>query len=435
MVSPAQLLTLYLLGITVSFSPCYLPVFPILIAVASKNSTGKGAIAVLLFSAGATLSVALYGVAAAMSATFLSTIAENMLVHLPVMAGYLLIGLGLAEFTPIREVFEALPTISARFKGVGLAHSFLAGLLFSLAAAPCSLTPLIAFLMTVGAEELRGGSAFLPILSFSLGIGLTLMAVGITSVITGRKVMGALAKVGLIKFQARLAGTLLIVLGVLTIVTGENFEVIALSGAQTYIAFAEIAGVAAGCLVGVSLLRAGTYLGSRVLLTLAVGLLLVSAHRTVSLLSQVGVYVPGIVTDALLLASRLALSSSLAGFLVLLGRNYSGLVLVEPTLISQVSAETFTALLDAALAISWFGIWVKRDKLLAFSSLFFAAPVLSNPVLYQYIPDPVKPLAAAVILPMQLSMLPVWRKINSTLSILELFDEPQEIAHSGIPEI
>lgn len=419
MVDAAQLLTLYLLGVAVSFSPCYLPVIPILVAVTSRYSARRSTLAVLLFSLGASLSIVMYGLTVIFSANVLASIlgdfVQTRLIELPMLAGYLLIGLGLTELTPVREVFAVLPTFSPRFQKVGLAQSLLAGLVFSLAAAPCSFTPLVGFLVAVGKEGAREGNAIPMILSFSAGVGLTLLLIGIASVVTGKKMVEGMARRGIMKHQAKLSGILLIVLGILTIVTGENFEVAAIRGAETFIVVAETVGIFSGLLAAFSAFRVGVHLSSTAPMLLGAGLTLMSIQRLFALLPGFGVLQWASLAGTLFLLSRLALFLSLLGF-VMLERSFSSVLPLLP-----MCPEVSLPLADGLIAALWFAKWVRRDKLLAFSSLFFSASAVTG--LFHMIPDAVKPIVAASILPLHLSMLPVWRKHSTVLSVLSVLDE------------
>ncbi|MEM4015259.1 MAG: cytochrome c biogenesis protein CcdA [Thermofilum sp.] len=415
MVDAAQLLTLYLLGVAVSFSPCYLPVIPILVAVTSRYSTRRGALAAFLFSLGASISIIIYGLTAIVSTNIFNVFAETRLSQLPTLAGYLLIGLGLMEFTPIREVFAVLPTFSLRLKRAGLAQSLLAGLVFSLAAAPCSFAPLVAFLMAVGLEGARGGNAIPLILSFSAGIGLTLLLIGVASVMAGRRMVEELTRRGIVKHQAKFSGILLMVLGVLTIVTGENFEIAAVRGAETFIIAAEAVGVFSGILAALGVLRVGIYLNSATPMLLGAGLTLMSIQRLSALLPYLGAAPWAPPTEVLFIASRLVLLCSLISFAAL-GRGFSEVLLLLPTY-----PAASPPLVDALVAALWFAEWIKRDRLLAFSTLFFVASAVSG-LLYS-IPDPVKPVVAALILPLHLSILPAWRKTSAALAVLSMLDE------------
>lgn len=148
---------------------------------------------------------------------------------------------------------------------------------------------------------------------------------------------------------------------------------------------------------------------------LGAGLTLMSIQRLSALLPYLGAVQWAPLTEILFIASRLLLLWSLISF-VALGRGFSEALLLLPTY-----PEAFPPLVDALVAALWFAEWIKRDRLLAFSTLFFVASAVSG-LLYS-IPDPVKPVVAALILPLHLSILPAWRKTSAALAVLSMLDE------------
>jgi cytochrome c biogenesis protein CcdA len=405
---PAQLALVYLLGVLTSFSPCYLPVLPIMLAYITRGSSGRGVAAAILFAAGASLSTALYGVLAAESAGILSSLVALGFAQLVISTGFLLIGLGLAQFTPIKDVFALAPTLTPKVRGAGVASAFILGLVFSLAAAPCSFTPLVAFLSTAAVEGVRSGEALAVAAAFAGGIGTSLLALGLASVLLGRKFFSRVARSALARYYAQVTGTLLIALGVLAVISTENFSLVAPQVARAFITFTSALGALAGALAAVSIIRVGLRLESAPPLLLGVGLVLLSTHRALKFLAMLGVGTPELylreVSGALILAGLGALAAG----------KYS--------VIALPFSAAWSDLLSMVEVVAWVIVWARRDAYALFAVLFIAFDILESAA--RVLPGEALLLLAPLSLVLQLSVLPLWKKLSLKVATLKLLEQP-----------
>jgi len=409
--SPILLATVFFLGVTVAFTPCYLPVIPVLLTAVSRSGSRKGA-AVALFTLGAFTSMTIYGAAVVESVNVIGDVLAARMSQLPVLVGYLLVGLGVTELTSLGEVFSYVPLNPARLRGAGLLQSFLAGFLLSLAAAPCSIAPMTAYVLSAALEGARGGDAYSLVLSFSAGIGSALLLVGLAASLLGKRASRALTRGALVRHHAKLSGALLVLLGTLTILSGEVSAAVLARSAEEFVLAAELLGAVAGLLTASAMLRAGSYLRAVAPSLMGAGLALMSAQRALSALAQVGVGGLDAPSQVLFAASRAALLVSVVGFLA------AGSLLALPAVIPG-GAQAYWA--DLAIAALWFAAWVKKDKHLALGAPFFLAAALAAAI--HSVPDFAKPLIASLIVPMHLSILPAWRKTSSALGVLRLLEE------------
>ncbi len=405
---PAQLALVYLLGVLTSFSPCYLPVLPIMLAYITRGSSGRGVAASILFAMGASLSTALYGMLAAESASFLSSLIAIGFAQLTISTGFLLVGLGLAQLTPIKDVFALTPTLTPKVQKASVASAFILGLVFSLAAAPCSFTPLVAYLSTVAVEGARSGEALAVAAAFAGGIGTSLLALGLAGVLFGRKFLGKVARSALARYYAQVAGALLIALGVFTIVSTENFSLVAPQVARAFITFTCALGALAGALAALSIVRVGLRLESPPPVLLGVGLALLSVHRASRFLALLGISAPELYLRE---ASAVLILAGLGAFAA---GKYSVVAL-------PFSAE-WPELLSLAEVIAWLIVWARRDAYALFAALFIAFDVLEGAA--RVLPGEALLLAAPVSLVLQLSALPLWKKLSLKTAMLKLLEQP-----------
>uniref|UniRef100_A0A7C3SP05 Cytochrome C biogenesis protein transmembrane domain-containing protein n=1 Tax=Thermofilum pendens TaxID=2269 RepID=A0A7C3SP05_THEPE len=405
---PAQIALVYLLGVLTSFSPCYLPVLPIMLAYITRGSFGRGVAACVLFAAGASISTALYGVLAASSASFLGHVAALGFTQLTIYTGYLLVGLGLVQFTPIKDVFALTPTLAPKVQRASVASAFVLGLVFSLAAAPCSFTPLVAFLSTAAVEGARGGEVFAVAAAFAGGIGSSLLALGLSSLLLGREFFGRLSRSALAKYHAQVTGILLVALGVFTIVSTENYLLAAPRIAYSFINFTSALGALTGALAATSIIRLGFLLESPTPVMLGVGLALLSIDRATEFFSMLGFEAPELylreVSGMLILA---ALSAFSAG-------KYS----TAPLPLSAAWSE----LLTLTEVFGWLAVWVRRDGHALFAVLYLAFDLIEH--IARVLPGEAMLLIAPLSLVLQLSVLPLWRKLSLKTETLKLLEQP-----------
>lgn len=171
-------------GLLLAFTPCVLPMVPILSGIivgqGQARSRGQALLLTLVYVLGMALAYALAGVAAGLSGTLLTTTLQNPWV----LGGFglLFVVLALAMF----GVYELqLPTAlqsrlssaSNRLRGGTLGGVFAMGILSALIVGPCVAAPLAGALLYINQSRdaaLGGGALF----AMALGMGAPLLVVG-----------------------------------------------------------------------------------------------------------------------------------------------------------------------------------------------------------------------------------------------------------------
>ncbi|ABL77543.1 cytochrome c biogenesis CcdA family protein [Thermofilum pendens] len=352
MVDTLKLALLFVLGLQTAFTPCYLPVVPVFLAVISRQKA-KRWLASLLFATGVVLSFVVYGILIGLGGgvvRYIFALLPQQLISTAL--GLILISIGVALLTPLREVFSYIPSATPSRKVSGYLGSFMFGFMFSLAAAPCAAAVMIAAL----SQALLGSftDSLQPVLYmvvYGAGTGLPFLAIGALG--------GALRFRGGAGFLVRRAeeatGLLLVVTGSASILTIEHFEVVVFEVAkEMYPAVLSFLGLA-GVYYSYVSFRAGAYLESPHPILIGAGLTLLSASLlaswTVPSAGNIATLV-GLVGRALVLLG--ALSITLKGVL-------AGLIPVPPYL---------QAALDALLAVAFLAS-PRGDRNMRLASLFF----------------------------------------------------------------
>jgi thiol:disulfide interchange protein DsbD len=171
-------------GLLLSFTPCVLPMVPILSSVivgaGSPVTRSRGLMLAAVYVLGMAITYAAAGVAAGLSGAMLSAALQN-----PWVLGafaMLFVALALAMFglydlqIPV-ALQQRLAVASNRFHGGHTAGVFVMGVLSALILGPCVAAPLAGALLYIGQSRdvVLGGSA---LFALALGMGVPLLAVG-----------------------------------------------------------------------------------------------------------------------------------------------------------------------------------------------------------------------------------------------------------------
>ncbi|UUZ76657.1 protein-disulfide reductase DsbD [Polaromonas sp. P1(28)-13] len=174
-------------GLLLAFTPCMLPMIPILsgiIAGQGQHMTRRHALGLsLVYVLGMAITYALAGVAAGLAGTLLSAYLQNPWVLGGFAAIFVLLALsmfGLYELQLPMSLQSRLASAGNRLKGGRVAGVFLMGVLSAVIVGPCVAAPLAGALLYIGQtrDVALGGVA---LFSLAIGMGVPLLIVGATA--------------------------------------------------------------------------------------------------------------------------------------------------------------------------------------------------------------------------------------------------------------
>lgn len=166
-------------GVLAGLSPCVYPLIPIVSAYVGSRTTGektrlKSFLLSLAYVVGMATVYALLGMVAALSGSLFGQISTNPWALLLVANILLICALNILEVIPFPSFFSrrsAEPTVR------GIAGAFLVGAASGLVASPCT-SPVLFGLLTLVATTRRVLYGGLLMFTFSMGMGILLIAVG-----------------------------------------------------------------------------------------------------------------------------------------------------------------------------------------------------------------------------------------------------------------
>lgn len=168
------------LGLLLVFTPCVLPMIPILSAVivGSDARRGQAFLLSLAFVVTMAITYALLGVAAAMAGANLQAILQTPLFIAPLAVIFVLLSLsmfGLYELQLPAFIRDRLDRVSSRQQGGSLGGAAVMGFFSALLASPCMTAPLAGALIYIADS---GNATFggLALLALGLGMGTPLIA-------------------------------------------------------------------------------------------------------------------------------------------------------------------------------------------------------------------------------------------------------------------
>lgn len=175
-----NLMIFFGLGILLVFTPCVLPMIPILSAVIVGSEAGRGRAfgLSLVFVVAMAVTYALLGVAAALAGANLQALLQTPVFIVPLAVIFVLLALsmfGLYELQLPAFVRDRLDKVNSRQKGGSLSGAAVMGVISALLASPCMTAPLagaLIFIADTGNATLGG----LALFALGLGMGAPLIA-------------------------------------------------------------------------------------------------------------------------------------------------------------------------------------------------------------------------------------------------------------------
>jgi thioredoxin:protein disulfide reductase len=174
-------------GILLGFTPCILPMVPILSGIivgqGHKARRGTAVTLTLTYTVGMAVTYAIAGVAAGLSGEMLSAAFQNPWVLGSFAVIFVLLALSMFGFYDLQlpsALQSKLSDTSNRLKGGTLGGVFVMGVLSALIVGPCVAAPLAGALLYISQtrDAALGGSA---LFAMALGMGVPLLAVGISA--------------------------------------------------------------------------------------------------------------------------------------------------------------------------------------------------------------------------------------------------------------
>ena len=174
------------LGMLLTFTPCVLPMIPILSAIIAgegKNmNKWRGLALSLTYVLGMALAYALAGIAAAYSGSLLAAALQNVWVLGAFAAVFVILALSMFGFYDLRLpgfVHHHLHAAHKRLRGGQLASVAAMGVLSAVIVSPCVAAPLAGALLYISQtrDVVLGGAA---LFAMALGMGVPLVAVGVS---------------------------------------------------------------------------------------------------------------------------------------------------------------------------------------------------------------------------------------------------------------
>jgi thiol:disulfide interchange protein DsbD len=171
-------------GLLLSFTPCVLPMVPILSSVIVGTgrpvTRGRGLLLAGAYVLGMAITYALAGVGAGLSGVMLSAALQNPWVLGAFALVFIVLALAMFGFYELQlpvALQRRLADASNRFQGGQMAGVFVMGALSALILGPCVAAPLAGALLYIGQSRdvVLGGSA---LFTMALGMGVPLLAVG-----------------------------------------------------------------------------------------------------------------------------------------------------------------------------------------------------------------------------------------------------------------
>ncbi len=214
------LLTAFVAGMVSFLSPCVLPLIPGYLSFmtglslsemsAKDRSTGEILAPILLFVAGFTVVFVALGA----SATVLGSFLNEYRSQLETVTGVILVALGLLMVGVVRIPAALSVSVDpARARSFGRGASFVLGLLFPFALGSCA-GPVLGGILVMASRLSQVGSGVALLLAYAAGLAVPFILVGL---LFGRLAGGLRALSKHAKTINRIAGGILIVMGVLVI--------------------------------------------------------------------------------------------------------------------------------------------------------------------------------------------------------------------------
>ncbi|UNQ74113.1 cytochrome c biogenesis CcdA family protein [Infirmifilum sp. NZ] len=402
----ANLALIYLLGVETAFTPCFLPVLPVFINFVAGFGRERAFLTSVLFVTGSTASLMLYSLLAAYGSSFVRPFLQAGLAPLTVGVGLLLVSLGVVLLTPERRIFSMLPSVQPRFRKISMLNALVLGFTFTLVAAPCAATFLVAAFSLVWLGSMNSQSeAILTALVYAGGVNTPFLLLGL---LTG-KASEKLARSPVVRHNETISGFIMILLGALTVVSVENYDLYSQYVAQALAPYLALLSLLSGIFYARAALRLGAKINSLPPMLLGTGILLLGISDTAPLFG----FLPHVeIAGAVLsLASRILIAAG-------------GLMLAKPVLLSVLPLAPLTSttlVLDSLMLFSWIAGPGRRDRDHLFAALFLMIHLIMDAV---PVAVELPPVAILLLQPVSyLSLLVPAMKLSRVLTGLRLLEE------------
>lgn len=214
------LLSSYIGGVLVSFTPCMYPLIPITVSLIGSQGRGSrmnGFLLSLVYVLGTSLTYMVLGIITGLTGNFFGTIQTNPWTNLVVANIFILMGLSMLDvfFIPLPRFFSS-PMFTTRRKG--MLGALLLGIASGIIMSPCS-APVLAVLLSYVAtkQNIVFGMALLFVFAFGMGTILILLGT-FTALLTSLPQSGP----WMVRIQ-KLFGCIFIAMGEYFLVTAGKF--------------------------------------------------------------------------------------------------------------------------------------------------------------------------------------------------------------------
>lgn len=370
----------------------------------------------IFFSVGVVLSFILYGVLLVVGGgiirIFLTSLNQQFV---NIALGIVLIALGISLLTPLREFFTVLPSATPVSKISGRLDSLFFGFFFSLAAAPCAAALMTAALSQVLLYALT--SLFEPLLLmllYGLGTATPFLVIGVLGDLVKTFYRGKSLRNFFLKHSETISGGLLIIFGVFSIYTIENFDVILPVVSRSLLPVLEIFLFTAIIYYAYSQLKVGFYLEATELTLGGAGFLL--ASFTLINLDYLDAIIRGPPSD------KISFLLDIIGTLgkIFLLASFSLLAVKTRFLEVVPIGIPLKTGIDALLFFTMLPI-TKRDKETRFLLLFVLYLFLKDVAML--LPDYIYVLSAVFAIESSLGVFLAGRKLSTKYTVLKLYQE------------
>jgi thioredoxin:protein disulfide reductase len=183
---PAIVAAFFVAGLLLAFTPCVLPMVPILSGIivgeGGKVTRARALALSLAYVLGMAGTYTAIGIGAALSGSLLSAALQNAWVLVAFAAVFVLLALSMFGFYELQlpsGLQERVARASGRLRGGRLAAVALMGMLSAAIVSPCVAAPLAGALLYIGQtrDTVLGGAA---LFSMAIGMGAPLLAVGVS---------------------------------------------------------------------------------------------------------------------------------------------------------------------------------------------------------------------------------------------------------------
>lgn len=179
------IISFFIIGILLAFTPCVLPMIPILsgLIFKGKESNSNLIFLAMSFVLGMSFTYTALGLVAGVAGSQIQTLLQNTWFGIGFAAIYFLLGLSMisgANFLVPNSLNNLINNQMSKLKGGSYTSTMLMGILSGLTVTACVVPPLVGALIAIGESGniVRGG---VSLFAMSLGMGLPLLLIGLSA--------------------------------------------------------------------------------------------------------------------------------------------------------------------------------------------------------------------------------------------------------------